>query len=296
MLQRFRQGHPLSTPRAGFTLIELLVVIAIISLLAAILFPVFSRARESARRTSCASNLKQIGTALSQYVADYDGLSVPSELDWNGTEPDGVASWPTLIFAYVKNEQVFVCPSAENNKFRAKLTLINAPTQYYCGLTDTTLNTFSETGDGSDADVGLVNRLSYGRNLITNANTTSLTAAGWVTTTPAFNATGPKHGFVGTGGTTSSIVESVIGDPAGTIHIIDSLGGTTSSTTNPCGSGGPSIRGIQAERRTDVWNTYTASKVAYRHTDGFNALFGDGHVKWRKWGSTRREEWSVQAD
>lgn len=243
-----------------------------------------------ARRTSCASNLKQIGTALSQYTADDDGLTVPSQLDWNGSEPDGVASWPTLIFSYVKNEQVSVCPAGENKKFKANLKFINAPTQSYCGVTDIAYNTFSETGDGSDDNVGLVNRLSYGRNLITNANTSSLTAAGWVLTTPRFNETRPKHGFVGTGGTTSSIVESAIEDPAGTIHIIDSLGGTTSTTTNPCGSGGPSIPGIQAERRTDIWNTYTASKVAYRHSEGFNALFGDGHVKWRKWGSTRREE------
>ncbi len=57
----------------GFTLIELLVVIAIIAILAAILFPVFAQARESARRTSCLSNLKQLGTAFQMYQQDYDG-------------------------------------------------------------------------------------------------------------------------------------------------------------------------------------------------------------------------------
>src|SRR5690606_11463989 len=65
------QQHKTATPR-GFTLIELLVVIAIISILAAILFPVFARARESARRASCLSNLKQIGLASMMYVQDYD--------------------------------------------------------------------------------------------------------------------------------------------------------------------------------------------------------------------------------
>lgn len=61
----------------GFTLIEILVVIAIIALLAAILFPVFARARENARRTSCASNLKQIGLGIMQYTQDYDERMPP---------------------------------------------------------------------------------------------------------------------------------------------------------------------------------------------------------------------------
>jgi prepilin-type N-terminal cleavage/methylation domain-containing protein len=65
----------------GFTLIELLVVIAIIAILAAILFPVFARARENARRSSCQSNMKQIGLSLLQYVQDYDEV-LPA--DWTG--------------------------------------------------------------------------------------------------------------------------------------------------------------------------------------------------------------------
>lgn len=74
---RFASGRIHSGPmhrRNGFTLIELLIVIFIIALLAAILFPVFARARENARRTSCASNLKQIGLANAQYMQDYDGI------------------------------------------------------------------------------------------------------------------------------------------------------------------------------------------------------------------------------
>src|SRR5205085_6146061 len=68
------QGRHEMRPRHGFTLIELLVVIAIITILAAILFPVFAQAREKARQTMCTSNLKQLGTAFAMYASDYDGM------------------------------------------------------------------------------------------------------------------------------------------------------------------------------------------------------------------------------
>lgn len=94
--------------RSGFTLIELLVVIAIIGILAAILFPVFGRARENARRSSCSSNLKQIGLGLMQYIQDYDERVVPQ--DDQGTTIR--RHYAELLMPYVKSEQVFRCPSA----------------------------------------------------------------------------------------------------------------------------------------------------------------------------------------
>lgn len=93
--------------RAGaFTLIELLVVIAIIAILAAILFPVFGRARENARRSSCQSNLKQIGLGIAQYTQDYDERMVPVETGTSSGE-----AWQMLIQPYIKSEQLFACPS-----------------------------------------------------------------------------------------------------------------------------------------------------------------------------------------
>ena len=104
--------------RKGFTLIELLVVIAIIAILAAILFPVFAKAREKARTSSCASNLKQLGLAAMMYVQDYDEKFFPRyqpiSVYW---PPANAIYWielpgkPTLLEPYTKNSQINVCPS-----------------------------------------------------------------------------------------------------------------------------------------------------------------------------------------
>ncbi len=94
--------------KRGFTLIELLVVIAIIAILAAILFPVFAKAREKARAASCLSDLKQIGLAYMQYAQDYDEW-FPGFLNGNTYRP----AWYDVIQPYVKNSQVYVCPSTK---------------------------------------------------------------------------------------------------------------------------------------------------------------------------------------
>ncbi len=95
----------------AFTLIELLVVIAIIAILAAILFPVFARARENARRSSCLSNLKQVGIAMMQYTQDYDERYMVA--DHEDADGNGVAdyAWFVPLQTYIKSEQVFKCPS-----------------------------------------------------------------------------------------------------------------------------------------------------------------------------------------
>lgn len=114
--------------RRGFTLIELLVVIAIIAILAAILFPVFAKAREKARQSSCLNNLKQIGVAFLQYSQDYD-----ERFPKGDSAAWGDGAWPgyphggyvDAIYPYVKNVQVFVCPS---DSTRNCISAANPPT------------------------------------------------------------------------------------------------------------------------------------------------------------------------
>ncbi len=134
--------------QAGFTLIELLVVIAIIAILAAILFPVFAKAREKARATSCLSNIKQLALAWQMYTTDWDEMAVPCrgyDWDWNASWPhsgiesrtdadgvelgwatapvepsltaaerQGMTCWAFLILPYVRNIGIYACPSGQS--------------------------------------------------------------------------------------------------------------------------------------------------------------------------------------
>lgn len=114
-----------STRKTAFTLIELLVVIAIISILAAILFPAFARARENARRASCLSNLKQVGIAMMQYTQDNDERYMVADHD--DADANGVAdyAWFVPLQPYIKSEQIFQCPS-----LGAETTTPNPNTDY----------------------------------------------------------------------------------------------------------------------------------------------------------------------
>lgn len=127
--------------RHGFTLIELLVVIAIIAILAAILFPVFAQAREKARAASCLSNTKQISLAFAMYNQDYDEgfMATVTEREAPAGTPDTADarapfSYQILLQPYIKNRQIFRCPSA-----KAWLPIGTSnwyPTDYGCNLNE----------------------------------------------------------------------------------------------------------------------------------------------------------------
>ncbi len=126
--------------RKGFTLIELLVVIAIIAILAAILFPVFAKAREKARQTSCLSNVKQLSLGMLMYVQDYDER-FPRPWNYMGvggwTPPGYVAcnymTWADMIMPYVNNDQLFQCATMQWTQ--AQMAYGTFPFAYYYNMT-----------------------------------------------------------------------------------------------------------------------------------------------------------------
>ena len=170
-------------PKKGFTLIELLVVIAIIAILAAILFPVFAQAREKARGISCLSNEKQIGTALMMYTQDYDEtfplqgvlqtgntyhtmwdywINVPA--DWRkGVAPATMAGYNTSAYnsmqPYIKNQQVYNCPSSVEWRRPSYAAAYGDPAKAWGKVSlnyNGTLNSYPIAGMVGPADVPVV--------------------------------------------------------------------------------------------------------------------------------------------
>lgn len=124
--------------KRAFTLIELLVVIAIIAILASILFPVFAQAKAAAKKTAALSNLKQIGTALHIYVADYDDhMFSTRDSPWGGfgSDPGEVATWPEILLPYTKNSDIYFSPEDKLSSKGETSFAINAYLEYPWSMT-----------------------------------------------------------------------------------------------------------------------------------------------------------------
>lgn len=234
--------------KSGFTLIELLVVIAVISILAAILFPVFARARESARRTSCLSNLKQMALGLMMYTQDYDEKYPHAQSVTAQLPPDGYFwptakdrwFWPQMIYPYTKNSNIFFCPSAFDTIYNAS----GRPTPYrnHYGANALIISPIPSLPSNSLASVS-------------SPSTTYLAMD------MGAYALAPNTFVVPHIGTVRGITE-----PAAAYYYLPgtySLVGTDPFTSS-----------ATAQNEADY--------KGGRHFDGVNVAFADGHVKWLK--------------
>ena len=232
--------------RFAFTLIELLVVIAIIAILAAILFPVFARARENARRSSCQSNLKQIGLGVIQYTQDYDEafpLAISTNNGSNLCEDAATANagtvvgWAQAVQPYLKSTQIYQCPSESTAPS-------NQPGS--AGYTDYWYN------------VGLSwNGVVSGRNFSTAVKQSALEAVSLT----VMNGDGDPSASGGGGSNFRANGSEARGMSAGN-------SGRNLSNPNTFINGFVGNEGFGGGGQ--------------RHLEGLNLLFADGHVKWHK--------------
>lgn len=233
--------------KSGFTLIELLVVIVIIALLAAILFPVFAKARERARQTTCLSNIKQIGLALTQYQGDYDETNVSAFFGpatcKNHPNPEGSAvpcmSWLDVIYPYVKNTNVYNCPD------EASKTIQISPVA--AGGTPA-INPYQYRGDGSFGGYSINN--SY------------------------YNNNGSVYLKHSPDGVPISRIEA----PSTTFWVTEGNGGLFNGPRT-ASAGQIGTPRNELDPRIIIYNGNAPNAIVERHSGRTNMLYCDGHVK-----------------
>ncbi len=227
--------------KSAFTLIELLVVIAIIAILAAILFPVFGRARENARRSSCQSNMKQLGLGIMQYTQDYDERMPAIFLGINNTASE--ITWRYAIYPYVKNTQVYFCPSLP----------IPPSTPIWSPIPPDSSNLTN--GTATDEVRGFS---GYSAHRIHRAS----------------NAPTPPMDFNGTG--TNTVTLSSFTSPSETFTLVEIK--TLDSGVSSFYYDGNSSNTLNTA--PDANGKFPLALAGPRHLEGYNFLYADGHVKW----------------
>jgi prepilin-type N-terminal cleavage/methylation domain-containing protein/prepilin-type processing-associated H-X9-DG protein len=239
--------------RTGFTLIELLVVIAIIAILAAILFPVFAKAREKARQISCASNLRQIGIGLIQYVQDNDenyptgAQNCPLGQGWGGR-----------VYPYVKSTAVFKCPDDSTTLPPGNSYTISYAANFNFLRTDT-------TNDPNDPHTGQnLASLSSPAKTVFICETQGAYA-------PLLDPTENN----GNGGVNNVVSPTTNGNYNGTVYAFNGYGQGGRMATGCLG--GLNCSAYLANS-TNFYEGFTG--VTGIHTDGSNYMMCDGHVKW----------------
>ena len=234
--------------KQGFTLIELLVVIAIIAILAAILFPVFQKVRENARRTACLSNLKQIGLGVTQYEQDFDekGPNGQSPGYGNGT------GYAIQIMPYIKSNGVFKCPDDSGG--------VQAVTPVSYGLNSNTIVSNSSSGPVNSQSLAQYNSPAKTVLLFEVANVAYVDLASTDPTNFRSDLNGNSPSGNGSGA-----VNDLQGKNAGGSNppVQYATGWMTNSIPNLTG--------------TDTSTAFTAQTG--RHTDGANFLMADTHAK-----------------
>ena len=279
-----------SRKATGFTLIELLVVIAIIAILAAILFPVFAKARDKARQTSDLSNMKQITLGALMYIQDYDETMLSPALRTCGI--NGAADrpfggpiwsnnwrvWPELIYPYVKNTQLFTSPNRTDSPFYGYGINVNSSNDDYPAPYNASNNTGGGTPPGNWVDGRCSNGVGVPR---PEQHPVQLAAAVAPATTIWFHDSN----------------SSLYQEGLNTWNNMEQLAATDASAAAAAQSlevdGSQSIAQLFLTGGARVDNS-TIIREPHRYSQGMNLGFLDGHVKWSRPSSIRGEWWSLE--
>jgi prepilin-type N-terminal cleavage/methylation domain-containing protein len=272
----------------GFTLIELLVVIAIIAILAAILFPVFAQARDKARSAACLSQAKQIGLAAHMYAQDYDetwvmysyGVEAPDVYSNGFGDGYALVDWEYSLQPYIKNRDVFVCPSKD---------AVNLYYEIWPNGKDNPPNPANK-----DADCPGCQKTSWCWNAI-NPGPDGWPAA--IKLDPTFDPSN-KSGYISKIDPDAywngdSVPDALIENSAGSIWIMEGI------WTDLGADSGTDYGWITLQNNRKVKGSGGSFHGFYtrdRHSEGFNAIYGDSHAKWNRWGSTKPSSWNIRSN